>query len=339
MRIAEILAEARVPLRVLDLRYEEPDDPTLVLKHWGSHPKSYIRPSDGVFWHWKEGQLILHSERNDFYSWKMVQLLRMHASGGKVRPVEAWLKTPAGKEKQPFEMWNQLNGKVDLANRLITVHKEHPQKGAERQRAINNIKELQDLLRALAPYGVTADFKITGVPGHIAKTVAGVMSQDDPTTGVLTGKPPVMYHGTSMSRWQQIRLNGLRPGHTGKAYVDLIPGYSENNVYLATNAKTAEFYAKRQSAKDGDDKGVILRVMVPDPARLMSDDEWLPRGQWSDVEKRLLPNDPKALLQRAGSKTIMKLSGRTMGSFAYRGNILPNNIELLRTVSVRPKES
>jgi hypothetical protein len=75
MLIRELLSEVKKPLTVVDLRYEEPSDPKRVLKHWGSEPKEYIHPQDGFFWHWNEGKLLLHSEKNENYSWKMAQLL------------------------------------------------------------------------------------------------------------------------------------------------------------------------------------------------------------------------------------------------------------------------
>ena len=339
MKISELL-EAKHPIKILDLRYEEPSDPTLILKHWGSHPKEYIAPSDGFFWHWHAGKLILHSERNDIYSWKMVQLLKLHAAGVNVTPVDAWLKTPAGKKNQPFELWNMLNGKVSFNDQTVLIHKEHAGgSGTERQRIMSDIKELQSALKALQPYGVTGEFKIKGVPPHVGKTVNLVLSQIDPTSQILGGGSLTMYHGTSTVRWDKIQKAGLQPGHTGKQYVDLRTGYSENNVYLATNPKVAEFYAKRQAGKDGDTGGVILSVEVPDPALLLADDEYVPPGQWSDKEQRVLPPDPRSMLRRAASKVPMSLSGRGPGSFAYKGRIPPSNIKLVRTVAVSSRRS
>lgn len=335
MKISEIILEEKNPLKILDLRYVEPSDPSLVLKHWGSHPKDYINPDDGFFFHWHEGRLILHSERNDVYSWKMSELLRSHESGAIVRPVERWLRTAAGKKRQPFELWNMLNGRVDLVSGVVTIHKEHPfGGGAERQRAMTNIKELQDLLRVLLRYGVTPDFKIKGVPAHVAATVGKVLAQEDPTSKILSGSAPVMYHGTSMSRWQEIQHMGLIPGKTGEAYIDLIPGYSEHNVYLGTNPKIAEFYAKRQAKKDGDDQGVILQVKIPDPARLLGDDSYLPRGTWNDEERRVIPPDPEELRRASAGKLPLSKGGRESGSFAYRGRIPPSNIKSVRTLKV-----
>lgn len=330
MKIADIISEAKQQVRILDLRYIEPSDPSLVLKHWGSHPKEYINPSSGFFWHWNQGRLILHSERNDEYSWKMVQLLRANQSGETVRPVEKWLRSPAGKIKKPFDLWNMLNGKVDLDTGVITIHKEHASgSGSERQRAINDLKELQDLLRFLMRYGVGTNFKVKGVPSHVDKTVDRILAQSDPTSKILSGGAPIMYHGTSQKRWEEIQKHGLRPGKTGKVYIDLVPGYSEYNVYLTTNPKTADFYAKRQAKKDGDNQGVILQVTVPDPARLLSDDYFLPRGSWSDDEQRLIPPEPGATRRRAGEKWPVGRSGRDLGSFAYHGRIPPSYIKAI----------
>jgi hypothetical protein len=321
MLIRELLSEVKRPLTVVDLRYEEPSDPKQVLKHWGSEPKEYIHPQTGFFWHWGEGKLLLHSERNENYSWKMTQLLGLRD------PKET--KQPLG------ELWNQLNGKVDLKNRTITILKEYADSNKPRQRSISNIKELQDALKVLMRYGVTEDFKIAGTPPHVAKTVGQVLAQQDPTSMVLRGEAPVLYHGTSSDRWEQIQQQGLQPGHTGEVYSDLRPGYSEYNVYLATNPKIAEFYAKRQAKKDGSSSGVILKVTVPDPARLLSDDWWVPAGQWSEPEKRVIPPSRKEQMRRAGSQQAVSGSGRQLGSFAYRGRIPSSRIEMVRKVTVK----
>lgn len=320
MLIRELLSEVKRPLTVVDLRYEEPADPKKVLKHWGSEPKEYIHPQDGFFWHWSEGKLLLHSEKNEHYSWKMTQLLGLRDSK---------------ETKQPLgELWNTLNGKVDFNNRTVTILKEYTN-NTSRQRAISNLKELQDAFKVLMPLGLGEDFKVAGVPPHIAKTVGKVLAQTDPTSVVLRGDAPVMYHGTSSERWEQIQQRGLQPGHTGEAYADLRPGYSEHNVYLATNPKVAEFYAKRQAKKDGSSAGVILKVTVPDPARLLSDDEWIPAGQWSEKEQRVIPPSPSDQLRRGGSQQALRSSGRQLGSFAYRGRIPSSRIELVRNVAVK----
>lgn len=232
------------------------------------------------------------------------------------------------------ELWNQLNGKVDFKNQTVTVLKEFAD-SKMRQRSISNVKELQDAFKALIRLGLREDFKVLGVPSHVGKTVAQVFSQSDPTSTVLQGEAPVFYHGTSSDRWEQIQQKGLQPGQTGEAYVDLRPGYSEHNVYLATNPKVAEFYAKRQAKKDGSSSGVILKVSVPDPAKLLADDNWIPPGTWSDQEQRVIPLSPKAQLQRAGSHIALSKSGRELGSFAYRGRIPSSRIELVRKVAVK----
>jgi len=320
MLIRELLSEVKQPLTIVDLRYEEPSDPKRVLKHWGSEPKEYIRPEAGFFWHWNEGKLLLHSEKNENYSWKMAQLLGLRDQNEKTQPLG--------------ELWNQLNGKVDFKNQTVTVLKEFAD-SKMRQRSISNVKELQDAFKVLMRFGLREDFKVVGVPSHVGKTVAQVFSQSDPTSSVLKGEAPVFYHGTSSDRWEQIQQKGLQPGQTGEAYVDLRPGYSEHNVYLATNPKVAEFYAKRQAKKDGSSSGVILKVTVPDPAKLLADDDWIPPGTWSDEEQRVIPLSPKAQLQRAGSHIALSKSGRELGSFAYRGRIPSSRIELVRKIAVK----
>ena len=126
----------------------------------------------------------------------------------------------------------------------------------------------------------------------------------------------MFYHGTSKKRWEEaISKKGLRPGLNGNdAYVDLIPGYSEHNVYLASNAKTAEFYGKRQAEKDEDSQYVVLQVQVPASAKLRPDDHFAKTFKGTDT-----------------SHAATKRGLRELGSIAYKGVILPKFIKVLST--------
>ena len=126
----------------------------------------------------------------------------------------------------------------------------------------------------------------------------------------FTDKDLVMWHGTSEARWEIIQNKGLRPGYTGEAYVDLVPGYSEHNVYLAHTPKGAQFYAKRQAKKDNS-KGIVLRVQVPDPSKIVADDRYA-RG-W---EGKIIGFDPKQI----------KSSVKELGEVGYNGRIPPKFI-------------
>jgi len=131
----------------------------------------------------------------------------------------------------------------------------------------------------------------------------------DPTDQVMSRQSTVMYHGTSKKRWQIIQRQGLRPGNTSDLYNDLIPGYSEFNIYVCTTAKNADFYGKRQAKKDRDDAYVILQVQIPDPVKLRPDDRF-----------------------SHGQTNPMIRSGRELGEFAYKGSILPQQIKLFKEV-------
>ena len=119
----------------------------------------------------------------------------------------------------------------------------------------------------------------------------------------------IMWHGTSEARWEIVQNKGLRPGNTGEAYVDLVPGYSEHNVYLAHTPKAAQFYAKRQAKKDNSTP-VILRIKVPDPNKLIADDRFARYGG--------------EIAGHRGDR--IKASVKEIGELAYKGWIPPKFI-------------
>lgn len=289
MRYYEILCEAK---EITDARHEES-----TLKHWGSSKYNYIKPSDGFFFTYRGGLLVLHSEENEVYSSKV--------SGVKIP-----------------EVWNGLGGKVDLTTKTITISKESV-RTTTRQRAITDVKELQKVLKDLFQFGVRKDFVVKGTPKHIPNTVAKILALKDPTDEILNQKPIVMYHGTSLKNWKIIQKEGLRPGKTVEQYYDLIPGYSENNVYLATTEKAAEFYGKRQAKKDRDSGYVALQINVPDPAKLASDDYFATAFNNGEV-------DLDRVKKRSVSKYSLTASGRELGQYAYSGIILPTHISVAK---------
>ncbi len=287
------LTEARA---VLDHRHDESDMP-----YFGAEKYDYIKPEDGFFFHYGDfgksnGVLELHSAPNNIYS-------------RKVRKFTTDIS----------QMHNALNGKVDFLTKTIAIAKEYAGNGS-RQRSITNLKHFKRCLQELKAFGVTDEYKLKGVPSHIPATVGAALKLDDPTDLVFNrNKPIVMYHGTSMKRWKTIAKQGLRPGNTPDNYNDLVPGYSEHNIYLTATPKGAEFYGKRQAKKDKDDAYVILAVTVPDPAKLMADDHMIYRGP-----------DHRPFDRQGHDPANIKHTGRKMGEFAYRGAILPNHLKLLK---------
>jgi hypothetical protein len=87
------------------------------------------------------------------------------------------------------------------------------------------------------------------------------------TTGTITA-----YHGTSTKRWPEIEKKGLNPGKFEEYYSDLVRGYSEKNIYLTLDPHTAENYATRAAVWD-DANALILQVEIPDPSRIVADED------------------------------------------------------------------
>jgi len=297
MRYFELITEAK---EVIDARHEESDE-----KPFGSGKYHYIKPSDGFFFHYYDGVLVLHSEENEQYSAKVAGV------------------------SVPSEVWNQLNGLVQLNNKTVTIGKAYFGTSLK-MRSIPDIKTLQKVLRDLKRFGVTKEFLIKGAPKNIPKTVGDVLLANDPTDKILAQQPITMFHGTSLERWKIIERAGLRPGNTGDTYNDLVSGYSEHNIYLATTEKSAEFYGKRQAKKDDDFHYVILQVDVPDPAKLLSDDRFVKRFSSRNED---LP--PEEIRKSASDPSRLSQSGRELGEFAYRGIILPKHIKLVRIGNMR----
>lgn len=272
-----------------------------------SKTSGYLSPDAGFYFDYREGYLELASTENANYSHQVA--------------TDSWKDKDARDAAQkvrkaniPTDLWNNLSGKVDYASQTITIRKDSVDSGY-RMKVITDIKEFQKCLVDLKRYGVTDDYKVKGINQPLnAKTVGEILQMSDHVDNVLTNFHPIMYHGTSKKRWDEfISKQGLRPGKYDDVYVDLIKGYSEFNVYLATDAKTAEFYGKRQAKKDDDSQYVVLKVTVPDAAKLMPDDHYGHN------------------LNKDNLMTRIKASLRSLGSIAYKGTIMPKFITVVAT--------
>lgn len=303
MLISDILLEAK---EILDLRHENIEDK---FKFFGSTKTSeYIPPSKGFYWIYDKGTLLIFSTTNSNYSW-LVSTDNWRKLKDSGVSTTKFLQTNAPRILSTS--WNKLGGVVDFADETVSISKEEAG-GKFRQRTINDIKTFKKALLELMKYGVKPDFKVKGGAG-VKGTVGEILKLIDPREQLFgSNEPLVMYHGTSSERWEQIRYNGLRPGNTGEVYIDLVPGYSEHNIYLATTPKAAEFYAKRQAKKD-DSKPVILKITVPDKNKIIADDAFIDRNPELGTSARQI-----------------KISLKELGSVAYRGSILPIHIKKIR---------
>ena len=306
MRFEQLL-EAK---EIYDHRHENISD---VIKPWADG-ENYIDPRDGFYWEFVEGKLLLTSTENEFYSFiaSMYQTASEEEQEiARRRNKQDFIKIPRIKDvySKISSMWNQLGGIVNFQTMTLTISKESVG-NAMRQRFIANIAEFKQALSSLKKFGLTDDFIIKGAPPEIPKTVGQALQMRDYVQKTFKDKDLVMWHGTSEARWEIIQNKGLRPGHTGEAYVDLVPGYSEHNVYLAHTPKGAQFYAKRQAKKDNS-KGIVLRVQVPDPSKIVADDRYA-RG-W---EGKIIGYDPKQI----------KSSVKELGEVGYNGRIPPKFI-------------
>jgi hypothetical protein len=142
---------------------------------------------------------------------------------------------------------------------------------------VDLIKLTKHLLKA--DPRVTLDFKIINSERHRGKTIGTIIGEDRDVDVALTGrgrsgeiKPFYAYHGTSKSRWEIIQKMGLIPNKQGKAYYDLIPDFSDRNVYFSLGNEKAENYAVRQAIWDKS-SAVVLKVLIKDTTRIVPDED------------------------------------------------------------------
>ena len=187
-----------------------------------------------------------------------------------------------------------------------------------------NLQKVLDHLTKVDP-GVTPDFKIVGSEKFRGKTIADVLEQPREVEAALTGRDPVaMYHGTSSNRWKDIQRKGLQPGRVGEAYVDLVPGYSDKNVYLSFSHAEAENYATRQAIKDGG-KAIVLRVTVPDYTKLRPDED-----KMTTVELSKPYRASKVGLKSDTEQEFTSLHPRTYYDWLDAGNVEISDPESLK---------
>ena len=301
----EQLLEAK---EIYDYRHE---DISAKIKPWAGGEK-YIDPRDGFYWLFRDGKLALHSTENEYYSFIVSMLMTASKEEKEIakRSKLEFNKIPRVKDahRNISNMWNHLGGLVNFQDMTVTISKESS-KDTMRQRPIANIAEFKQALSSLKTFGLTDEFIIKGAPPDIPKTVGQALLMRDYVQKTLQDRNLVMWHGTSEARWEIIQNKGLHPGNTGEVYVDLVPGYSEHNIYLATTPKAAQFYARRQAKKDNS-KGIVLQIQVPNPDKIIADDRFARHGG-----------------EIAGDKSSqIKSSIKELGEVGYRGWIPPKFI-------------
>jgi len=307
MRFEQLL-EAK---NVYDFRHE---DISAELPIWPKQAQgSYVDSRDGFYWIFSKGNLLVLSTENEFYSFvaNMFQSASDEEKAIAKSDVKQFVKIPRiqNAHKALASIWNQLGGVVIFSTMTLTISKESSRGDSMRQRVIADIAQFKQALGSLKSFGVTDEFTIKGAPPDIPKTVGQALQMQDYVQKTFQNKNLVMWHGTSEARLEFISKKGLRPGHTGEAYNDLIPNYSEHNVYLATTPKTAQFYAKRQAKKD-ESTPVVLKIKVPNPNKLIADDRFARYGG--------------EIAGHRGDR--IKASVKEMGELAYKGWIPPKFI-------------
>jgi len=295
---------------VFDCRHIEQPDAKNSRFFKGESVYDYISPTEGFYWDYYKGDLILSSTSNFFYSSEVAGIVQKEDRA------------------KISKLWNNLGGKVVFQQKTIVFNKDNYGNGKLRQKQVYDIKELKKALKDLFVFGLTKDFKIKGLDSfQVGKTVKDALSLKDPTDEILKlNQNLIFYHGTSFLRWEDIKHEGLKPNQTGDCYADLIPNYSDLNIYLSFSPKASEFYAKRQAKKDETD-GVVLRIEGVDTAKILADDGSLYPPEY-------LNKTFQEIEKIASSSRKMVWSGRKKGEFAYRGIILPSHISLFKTIKV-----
>ena len=289
-----------------------------------------IDPSDGFFFAYDKGNLILSSSNNINYSalatsglWKELKTSKTMSSDREIdRRALNPNQLPEIDGKTALK-W--VNGEVSFADSTVKFETDPRLKYKDpvAKFYVNNIKELQSILKNLLTHGVNKFFTVINLDDALdGSTIEDLLKLKDPATEISAkNNGHILYHGTSFSRWEKhIQKEGLRPGNVGKIYNDLIPGYSEHNIYLGTTPRVSDFYGKRQAEKDGDDFYVILKITLPDTSKLKPDDLLY-----------LKYDDYRTLFKKT------KRSIREISSVAYKGIIRPKFIELLSKKKVGDK--
>lgn len=193
------------------------------------------------------------------------------------------------------------------------------------------VKALHSEIPDLHDYDMTGDARFEG------KKVHEVIAEKTPNEKWAGGREPItMYHGTSSDKAAAIQSAGLHPNSRGHSYVDLVPGYSEHNVYLTTKPSTAANYATREAVNDGS-KATILKVQIhpKDFPKLRKDEDtmnWFNSSVSVQGKKQFFNSHPELKEQITDSDTHFKhhnyVTGKTGWNNEFLEKVKPAHISL-----------
>lgn len=207
----------------------------------------------------------------------------------------------------------------------------------------DNVQAFQKILKLIMGNDSRVDgsYRIINNPKYEDMTIDNVFGTRTESSIVKGGafEPMEFYHGTSMKRYDVIKTRGLVPGKAPESYIDLIDGYSDQNVYLTRSVAVAENYATR-SAVDDRSKAVVLKVIVKDPTKFVVDEDsvsWLtvdnPDGKKEDIhfrDKAWRTWDNAGRIFAQFQSRLAKGLARQQ-SIAYKGSIKPSDISVLHS--------
>ena len=188
---------------------------------------------------------------------------------------------------------------------------------------------------------ITAEYRVIGNPQYEDMAVSDVLAMQ-PESDIVKGgafQPMTFYHGTSEKRSQLILKKGMKPGNAPEVYVDMIPDYSEHNLYLTNSIAQAENYATR-AAVDDRSKAVVLKVIVRDPAKFVIDEDQAGRviAKNTDGEEESVSFHDRRWRKWSNAAEIYQLfqrktlRGLTKGNtIAYKGAIPAKDISVDHT--------
>lgn len=363
--IFQVLTEARV---FKDLRTQKGQTEYMVAPAVYSDPETVSRDQGYIV-------LIDAPTNDDNYSKLRRQFDDNHRSVDKNRKFDSY-----GSQKEWWSNWSMQSWKgliVSHSAKTVNVDLEHllqhrhrrpdpksdkhswtiPLPGGSDGSPLSNLYTIKMLKLVVQLDPAVANFKVVGSP-TFSGTVAELINTPDRAQTILqkTSGELTFYHGTSLARYQVIRRDGLRPGNTNGGS-DVVPGYSDNNIYLAPDVETARNYATRAAVYD---KGtaVVLKVTVRDFTKFVPDEDALHWIRNSKFGRKYYDQMAKGIPDLHNDKTgepysdthfrhwnwtkaspelkkllqLWQADGSTYrGSIAYRGSIRPSDIKVVET--------